>query len=379
MKIGIIGKPNAGKTTFFKALTLIDARIANFPFTTISPNIGYGFVRVDCVEKEFNVKCNPKSGFCIEGKRFILVELVDVAGLVPGAHLGKGMGNKFLNDLMQASCLIHVVDASGTTDEEGKECSNHNPLKDVEFLEVELDKWFFSILERNWKKINKKEDIAKNLSGLGANIEEINEVIRELNLDENINKWKENERFIFSRKLREKIKPILIAANKIDKKEADRWIDKLIKIGAVPCSGEAELALRMAAKKNLIKYIPGDGDFEIIGNLDERQVEVLNKIKALLKKYGSTGLQKALNKAVFEILNYLVVYPVSKNLRDKEGNILPDAFLMPPNSTALDLAYKIHKDLGDKFISAINLRTNQRLGRDYKLKNNDVIEIIFKK
>ena len=379
MKIGIIGKPNAGKTTFFKALTLIDAKIANFPFTTISPNIGYGFVRVDCIEKEFNVKCNPKSGFCIEGKRFIPVELIDVAGLVPGAHLGKGMGNKFLNDLMQASCLIHVVDASGTTDEEGKECSAHNPMKDVEFLEVELDKWFFSILERNWKKINKKEDIAKNLSGLGANMKEINEVIRELNLDENINKWKENERFNFSRKLREKVKPILIAANKIDKKEADRWIDKLIKIGAVPCSGEAELALRMAAKKNLIKYIPGDGDFEIIGNLDERQVEVLNKIKALLKKYGSTGLQKALNKAVFEILNYLVVYPVSKNLRDKEGNILPDAFLMPPNSTALDLAYKIHKDLGDKFISAINLRTNQRLGRDYKLKNNDVIEIIFKK
>jgi hypothetical protein len=376
MKIGIVGKPNAGKTTFFKALTLIDAKIANFPFTTIEPNIGYGFVRVNCVEKEFNVKCNPKQGYCVEGKRFVPVELIDVAGLVPKAHLGRGMGNKFLDDLRQASCLIHVVDASGTTDEEGKSCLEHNPLKDVEFLEEELNKWFFSILERNWKKINKREDIAKQLSGLRATLDNINETILELNLDENINKWKEEEKFNFARKLREKVQPILIAANKVDKKEAEKWIDKLIEKGAIPCSAEAELALRIAARKNLIKYIPGDNNFEIIGNLNEKQKEVLDKIKTLLKKYGSTGLQRILNKAVFEILNYIVVYPVSKDLKDKEGNILPDAFLMPPNSTALDLAYKIHKDFGDKFISAINLKTNQRLGRDYKLKNNDVIEII---
>jgi len=379
MKIGIVGKPNAGKTTFFKALTLIDAKIANFPFTTINPNVGYGFVRVNCVEKDFGVKCNPKYGYCIDGKRFVPVELIDVAGLVPGAHLGRGMGNKFLNDLMQASCLIHVVDSSGTTDEEGKECSNHNPLKDVEFLEKELNMWFFSILEKNWKKINKKEEIAKQLSGLRVNLDVINEVITKLNLDENINKWNNEEKFNFARLLREKVLPILIAANKVDKKESDRWIEELIRRGAIPCSAEAELALRNAAKKNLIKYIPGDANFSVIGNLNEKQINVLNKIKSILKKYGSTGLQKILNKAVFEILNYIVVYPVSKDLKDKEGNILPDAFLMPPNSTTLDLAYRIHKDFGDKFISAINLKTNQRLGRDYKLRNNDVIEIIYKK
>jgi len=376
MKIGIVGKPNSGKTTFFKALTLIDVKIANFPFTTINPNIGYGFVKVNCVENEFKVKCNPKQGYCINGKRFIPIELIDVAGLVPGAHQGRGMGNKFLNDLLQANALIHVIDASGTTDEEGKECKEHNPLKDIEFLEYELNKWFLSILERNWKKINNIEAIAKQLSGLKVNQKIVQDVIVALNLCEKVIKWSQEDKFSFIKKLREKVHPILIAANKIDKEEANKWISRLIERGAILCSAEAELALKEASKKGLIKYIPGENNFEIIGNLNEEQKKALEKIKNLIKEYGSTGVQDTINKIVFDILKYIVVYPVSKNLKDKEGNILPDAFLMPSNSTTLDLAYKIHRDFGDKFISAINLKTNQRIGKDYRLRNNDVIEVI---
>jgi hypothetical protein len=286
------------------------------------------------------------------------------------------MGNKFLDDLRRADALIHVVDSSGTTDEEGKECEEHNPLKDIEFLENELNKWFLSILDRNWKKIDNTKDIAKQLSGLKVSLNKIQKICKELDLNENTRMWKDKEKIIFGTKLREETQPIIIAANKIDKLKYNKWLDKLIEKGAIPCSAEAELALREASKHKLIKYIPGDNDFKIIGKPNHMQKQALEKIRSVLKKYNSTGLQKILNKIVFEILNYLVVYPVSKNLTDKDGNILPDAFLMPQDSTALDLAYKIHKDFGDKFISAINMKTKQRLGKYYKLKNNDVVEII---
>ncbi len=376
MKIGLVGKPSSGKSTFFKAATLIDTKIGNFPFTTINPSIGFGYVRVSCPEKFFNVKCNPRQGFCIEGNRFVPVELVDVAGLVPGAHEGKGMGNKFLDDLRQADCLIHVVDASGTTDSEGKECSEHNPLEDVKFLKDELNRWFLSILEKNWKKISDAKDIAKQFSGLKVLLSVISEIIKELNLDEKVKTWTSEERLNFVTKLREKVQPILIAANKVDKPEAERWIGELTKTGGVPCSAEAELALKEAEKNNLIKYIPGNKDFEIIGEVTDKQKLALEKIKELLKKFGSTGIQVIMNKAVFEVLQSIAVFPVVKKLTDKEGRILPDAFLIPPNSTALDFAYKIHEDFGKKFITAIDVKTKQRVGKNYKLKNLDVIEIV---
>ena len=152
MLIGFVGKPSSGKSTIFAAATLIDVARASYPFTTIEPNRGMGFVRVECVDKEFNVQCNPRSGFCVNHTRFVPVELLDVAGLVPGAHEGKGLGNKFLDDLRQADVLIHVVDASGSTNEKGEavESGSHDPSKDVKFLEEELELWMLGILENNW-------------------------------------------------------------------------------------------------------------------------------------------------------------------------------------------------------------------------------------
>jgi len=378
MKIGIVGKPNSGKSTFFKASTLADAKIGNFPFTTIDPNMGVSFVRVECVESRFGVKCNPNQGYCIEGKRFVPIDIIDIAGLVPDAHKGKGMGNQFLDNIRQANALIHVVDASGTTDKEGKACSEHDPTEDIEFLENELNRWFFSILERNWKKVNDKKDIERQLSGLNVSSKNIQTVVEQLGLGENPRKWSQDQKFEFSRKLRETVQPVLVAANKVDKEESNKWVGKLMKEGAVPCSAEAELALKEGSRSGLIKYIPGDKDFEVVRRLNERQENALKKIRKVLENYGSTGVQDILNRTVFEILNYIVVYPVSKNLKDKKGNILPDAYLMPSGSTALDLAYKIHKDFGENFISAINVKTMQRVGRNYELKDNDVIEILHK-
>ena len=120
MLIGIIGKSNVGKSTFFNAVTDLSVQTANYPFTTIEPNVGVAYVRIECICKEFEVQDNPVHSVCIDGIRFIPVKVIDIAGLVPGAHLGKGIGNKFLDDSRQADALIHVVDASGSTDSEGR-------------------------------------------------------------------------------------------------------------------------------------------------------------------------------------------------------------------------------------------------------------------
>jgi ribosome-binding ATPase YchF (GTP1/OBG family) len=380
MLIGFVGKPSSGKSSMFKAATLIDVRITGVPFCTIEPNVGVGYVTVDCVEKEFGVKCNPRYGFCKNGKRFVPVKLIDVAGLVPGAHEGRGLGYKFLDDLRQASALIHIVDFSGLTDEEGKPTVGHDPAKDIEFLEKEIDLWFAEIIKRAVSKIGKivgrsQSDLiqllTEQLSGLEISKENIQKVLETCSLAD-INR--------FATELRKISKPILIAANKIDLKEAQENFERLKGRyeHIVPTSAEAEIALKKAAEKGLIDYVPGDG-FEVKGELEEKQKAALEFIKKnVIEKYGSTGVQDCLNKAVFDLLGFIPVYPVEdeNKLSDKFGNVLPDVFLMPKGSTALDLAFKVHTEIGEKFICAIDARTKKRLGKDYKLQKNDVIKIV---
>jgi ribosome-binding ATPase YchF (GTP1/OBG family) len=91
-------------------------------FTTIDPQRAIGYLQIECPCQRYNVsdRCQPNYGGCYEGRRSVPIELLDVAGLVPGAHQGRGLGNKFLDDLRHADALIHVVDVSGTTDAEGK-------------------------------------------------------------------------------------------------------------------------------------------------------------------------------------------------------------------------------------------------------------------
>jgi len=383
IEIGLVGKPSSGKSSFFKAATMIDVKISSVPFTTIEPNTGIAYVVVDCIEKEFNVKCNPKSGYCKNGKRFIPIKLIDVGGLIPGSHEGRGIGNKFLDDLRQASVLIQIVDASGTTDGEGKPTSNYDPSNEIEFLKDEIDLWFSGILEKAIKKINikaikDKEEIlnilSDQLSGLGVAKSHIKKALESCDISD-IKR--------FASIIRKISKPIIIAANKIDLKSSQDNFEKLKSkfkdLTIVPTSAECEIALKKAAENNLIEY-DGTNGFTIKGDLNERQKSALEFIKNnVIEKYGSTGIQACLNKAVFEILNYIVVYPVEdeNKLSDKNGNKFPDAFLLPKGSTALDLAYKIHTTIGEKFISAIDVRTKKRLGKDYELKNNDVIKILF--
>jgi len=398
MLIGIVGKPSCGKSTFFKAQTLANVEIANYPFTTIKANHGTGYVRVDCVDKEFNVKCNPRFGYCINGKRFVPVELLDVAGLVPGAHEGKGMGNQFLDDLNQADVLVHIIDISGSTNEKGEsvEALSYDPANDAKFLEHELDMWYLRLIEKGWDRfartVNQERSevqkaVSKQLSSLRVTDKLIERIIQKLNLDLDIMKWDKNVLLSIATELRIATKPMIIACNKIDIKGAEENFERLKKEFPdsilVPCSAEAELALREAAKRELIRYVPGDSDFEILNEskLSEKQNNALNFIKTeVLKKFGSTGVQKVLDRAVFELLSYIAIFPGGVNkLQDQHGNVIPDCFLMPPNTTALDFAFKLHTDIGNHFIKAIDVKTKKPVGKEYLLKNRDVIEIVTSK
>lgn len=395
MIIGIVGKPNVGKTTFFKALTLMDAEAANYPFTTIEPNKGVGFVRNSCVDVFFNTKCNPRHGYCKEHIRFLPVDIIDVAGLVPGASEGRGLGNKFLTDLYQAEALIQVIDISGSTDEEGRPVAlgAYDSANEISFLLTEIETWLFGIFEKNFEKLGREQQVKKTkthktllsfMSGMGISEEILDYVLKNQNLNEKeIINWNDEELLSFTKKIRERTKPIIIAANKMDMPGSKERLEKLKDIFPnlliVGCSAESELALKTADKNKVIDYLPGSNTFKILKeDIPEKQKNALEFIKKnILEKYGSTGVQEILDKCVFDILKYIAIYPGgTKSLKDKDGNVLPDCFLMPPGTTTLDFAFKLHTDFGNNFIKAIDVKTKMLLSRDHSLKNNDVIEIV---
>lgn len=390
LSIGLAGKPNSGKSTFFKAATLVEVDIANYPFTTIDANHGVSYARAPCPCRELGIA--EGCGRCRGGSRFIPIELIDVAGLVPDAHLGKGLGNEFLDNLRVAEAVIHVLDASGGTDEEGNPVGigNHDPVSDVKFLEYEIGMWLHDILKRNWEKLMRnykalggKPDqiIIEQMAGAGVSDSHIRRALAEMKKDPG--SWSNEELKRFAVLLRAYSKPMILAANKMDIAPPD-FVKRLLALKdetVIPVSGAAEIALRMAEKAGLVRYRPGDADFEIVGQLNKAQTAGLEKIRALMKQYGGTGVQQCINRAVFELLDYIVLYPVEdeNKFTDRKGVVLPDAYLMKRGSTARDLAFRVHSDIGESFLFAIDAKTKMRLGEKYELKDGDVIKIVSTK
>ena len=383
MQIGLLGKANVGKSTFFSAATETVVPTGNFPFTTIEPNVGVAHVKVDCACKNLESRCENNS--CVNGTRFIAVKLIDVAGLVPGANEGKGLGNQFLTDAMQADALIHVIDASGSTDIQGQPVpiGTHDPLEDIKFVEEEFDLWFKQILDREWHKLTKEieqkrtrisEGLARRFTGLGIKESNIDKILTSMSLKtKKPTEWSDSDIMEFLKSLRRSSKPTIIAANKADLCDDLAIIQKISEdFITIPSSAETEFLLKKATKAGIIKYTPGDDNF--IGNTDselsEQQNKALHLAKNVLTKIGVTGIQKILNTIIFDVMNLIVVYPVEdeSKLCNKNGQVLPDARLLHSSVTAKELAFTIHQDIGNGFLHAIDAKTKQRIAADHQLK-----------
>ena len=391
MQIGLLGKANVGKSTFFSAATETVVQTGNFPFTTIEPNVGVTHVKVDCACKSLQKGCG--NNLCMDGTRFIPIKLIDVAGLVPGAHDGKGLGNQFLTDAMKADALVHVVDISGSTDIQGQPVTigTHDPLEDIKFVEDEFDLWFKQLLDREWYKLTKEiqqkrakisDGLARRFTGLGIKESDIDQVLNSMSLKlKKLTDWSGDEIVKFLKSLRKVAKPMIIAANKADLCEDLDIVENISNnFTTIPCSAETELMLRKAAKSGLIQYVSGGNDFQGKDDkqLSDEQNKALHLAKNVLTKIGVTGIQKILNSITFDIMKLIVVYPVEdeSKLSNKDGQVLPDARLLDSSATAKELAFTIHQDIGNGFLHAIDAKTKQRIGADHQLKNGDVIKIV---
>lgn len=396
--LGLVGKTNIGKSTFFSAATLADVPVENRPFVTIDPNVGIAYVRRKCVHVELGLpKCDPVDGFCLKGWRFIPVKLVDVAGLVPGASEGRGLGTKFLDEVRKADALLIIVDASGSTDSEGNPVppGTHDPTEDVRILLDEFSSWMYKQVSRDWRSfvmkvstlgLRAEEALKERLSGFSIKQSQIKRAIDELSLDEKLSKWSNEDLKMFIRKLVE-LKPKVILANKADVDGAEKGVELLRErfpnVPVVPASAAAELILRKAARAGAIDYVPGDNSFEIIdeNKLGPKQMKVLKMIeKKVLEKWGNTGVVQALNKAVFDQLGMVVVFPVhdANKLTDSEGRVLPEARLVPKGTTMKEFAESIHSELAKGFLYAIDVKSGRRLGADAPVEDDMVVKIVSK-
>ena len=386
MKVGLVGKPNSGKSTFFASATAADAQIGDYPFTTIDSNVGVAHVRRECPCTSLEVECEPHNSPCLRGTRYLPVELVDVAGLVPGAHEGKGMGNQFLDDLRQADVLIQIVDASGNTDLEGNHAEGADPMAEVEFLAGEVHHWLAGIILRNWRRSARavesgralEDFLAERLAGLGFSREQVVAALRECDLPANVQAWGDAEGLSLAQTLQALGKPIIVAANKADITPPANMA-ALAAAGGIPVAADYELALRNASKAGFIAYWPGDTKFTIPedATLNDVQRAGLERIAEFISGDG-TGVQCCLEQAVLGQLDLIAAFPVEDETHyaDSHGKVLPDGYLLPRGATALELAYKVHSDIGDGFIRAIDCRTKRIIGKDHVLQDGDVVKIV---
>ncbi len=383
--IGLVGAPNKGKSTIFSALTMLDVAVADYPFTTIKPNLGVTYATKECVEKEFGVKCKPRNGLCTNGIRQLPVNIVDIAGLVPGASTGKGMGNQFLNDLSAADVLIQVIDASGRTDIQGNLSSGSDPADEVKMLSEEMSLWLSGILLRHMPALSKRKDGVRALLGVLSSFNtselQIISALKAASLPDSSISWDNEGTAKFSREFLRLNKHIIVAANKMDvcpQGALDAIRKKLPGCTVVGCSGAIELALKKAVKSGAISYAIGSGELEIEGEVSPEQRKALDYMNDYMKRNNGTGIQELVNEAVFRASGKIVAYPVENESKytDHFGNVLPDALLLNTGSTTMDLARSIHTDIADHMLYAVDARTKGRLGKNHVLKDNDVVKIV---
>jgi ribosome-binding ATPase YchF (GTP1/OBG family) len=388
LSLALAGKPNAGKSTFYKAATRADVDVANYPFTTIDANRGVTHARTDCPCLDRDERCGNER--CHGGNRYVPVELLDVAGLVPGAHEGNGLGNQFLDELTDADAILNVVDAAGETDAEGEpvEVGTYDPVEEVDFVEREMDRWLAGIISRNWEGVERKSRspefdidgvLTDMLTGFGATVADVAASLRALDYPEDPIQWTDDHRAALAREVRARTKPLVVVANKTDLAPAEnlerlRATDKPV----IPATAEGELALRTAVDAGVVDYDPGDPAFRVVGDVSDTQREGLDRIGEVMATHGGTGVQAAIDRAVYDLLDRITVFPVQNETRwtDGAGTVLPDAVLLPRGATPPDLAYAIHTDIGEGYLHAVDARSDRRIGEDHELSEGDVVKIV---
>ncbi|KTG27157.1 redox-regulated ATPase YchF [Haloferax profundi] len=390
-KIGLVGKPSVGKSSFFNAATMNDVPEGAYPFTTIDPSIGEAYVRVECAAPEFDESCTPSVGYCDDGMRFVPVKLVDVAGLIPGAHEGKGLGNQFLTDLNEADVLVHVVDFSGETDIEGEATEGHDPREDIDFLENELDMWYLGILEKGIDRYRSgyhgeekdiEVDLAEQMSAFKTNKDEIKQVILSLDIGLDPDEWDDDDKEALAREIRKRTKPIIIAANKMDKPVSQENYEEITSdpdydhLTFTPTSAHAEKALKNADEGGVVDYQPGADDFDIVGDVSGEQEAGLEQIREFIGEYGGTGVQQSLEMALFDVMGAIAIFPGSANGKSDSQGVFRDCFILPEGSTTEDFAYHLHSDIGDGLLHGIDCHSKRQIGSDHELEHRDVVEII---
>ena len=392
--IGIVGKPSSGKTTFLNALCGTSAKTADYPFTTINPNQGVGFVTIPCACQELGVTCNPHNSECVDKVRKIPIKIIDVAGLVPGAHEGKGMGNQFLSDLAQADILIHVVDISGSLNEEGEtvDPGSHDPMKDISFLENEIAAWIRGIVKKDWDRAVRKADtekkiildfITEKMTGLKITKIDIMKAVNSANINTStVKEWDDSDLLLFCHEIRKAGKPIIIAANKIDRPSAKSYYERLKKEFGdmiIPTSALTDVVLRKIVEQGKAEYVSASGRLNPTSSISLKEESIINKIQTeILDPYGTTGIFETLNKAVFNVLQLQPIYPVAdiSHFSDNDGKVLPDVFLVKKGITIKEFAGVIHQDLLKNFIHGIDARTNRKISEKHELQFGDVVKIV---
>ncbi|GAD99818.1 GTP-binding protein [Paecilomyces variotii No. 5] len=377
--IGLVGKPSSGKSTTLNSLTDATSKVGNFPFTTIDPQRAIGYLQIECACKRYGLtdKCKPNYGGCHEGRRSVPIELLDVAGLVPGAHEGKGLGNKFLDDLRHADALIHVVDVSGTTDAEGKATRGYDPSNDIVWLRSEIVRWIQGNLMEKWGSIKRRhvavkanavETLQQQFSGYGSTSQTVQRCLDRLQIKEPLEHWSnETVEKVVNAFTDEKF-PTVFALNKIDHPDADKNISKISRMqdpkSIVLCSAISEVFLRRLAKQGYVKYVEGsefvdtredliemgDPDGGGLREMDEKlKTRVENLKDMVLYRFGSTGVVQCLSRAA-ELLGLVPVFPVRNihtfaSATGGANAVFRDCVLVKKNSTVGDVARKVMGDV----------------------------------
>lgn len=338
----------------------------------------------------------------MNGLRSVPIELLDVAGLVPGAHQGRGLGNKFLDDLRHADALIHVVDVSGTTDAEGKATRGYDPSVDIEWLRGEIVRWVEGNLMEKWGSIKRRHVAIKGnavdtlqgqFSGYGSTRDVVARTLDRIALKEPLEQWSnETVSRVVDQFVEEKF-PIVLALNKIDHADADKNIAKIAKMvpadRMVLCSAISEVFLRKLAKQKYVRYVEGsefvDTREDLIeqgeadgGGLKECDEKLKTRIENLkdmvLYRFGSTGVVQVLSRAA-DVLGLVPVFPV-KNTHTfgaaSTGPVFRDCVLVKKNSTVSDVARKI---MGDAPVSFIEGEGGRRVAEDaiVSVGKNDIL------